>query len=184
MTSQSSSPPTLCVCTGTPRQALEGLLQPLLIPHRPWPHITLDFVTGLPPSDGNLIEILTVVDMFSKAGHLIPLPKLPSAKETAQLMVQHVFQIHGLPVDMVSPSSRRRSAPSLGHQPACPLAFIQSNGQLERANQDLEMALHCLVSPNPTTWNQQVVWVEYSHNILPCLATGLLSVQCSTPALP
>ena len=42
------------------------------------------------------------MDRFSKATHFIPLPKLHLAKETAQLMVQHVFQIHGLPVDIVS----------------------------------------------------------------------------------
>ena len=85
----------------TPRQALSGLLQPLPVPHRPWSHISLDFVTGLPLSDGNP-TILMVVDRFSKAAHFIPLPKLLSAKETAQLMVQHVFRIHGLPVDIVS----------------------------------------------------------------------------------
>jgi hypothetical protein len=32
-----------------------------------------------------------VVDRFSKAAHFIPLPKLLSAKETAQLMVEYVF---------------------------------------------------------------------------------------------
>ena len=84
--------------------------------------ISLDFVTGLAPSDGNTV-ILTVVDWFSKTAHFIPLPKLPSAKETAQLMVQHVFRIHGLPVDMVSDwcsclSSGRHSAPFLGRRPA------------------------------------------------------------------
>lgn len=42
-----------------------------------------------------ILFILTVVDQFSKVAHFIPLPKLPSAKETAQLMVQHVFLIHG-----------------------------------------------------------------------------------------
>lgn len=78
-----------------------GLLQPLPIPSRLWSHLALDFVTGLPPSRGNTM-ILTVVDHFSKVAHLIPLPKLPSAKETAQTMVDHVFQIHGLPVDVVS----------------------------------------------------------------------------------
>jgi hypothetical protein len=39
-----------------------------------------DFVTGLPPSDGNT-TILTMVDTFSKAAHFILLPMLPSAKE-------------------------------------------------------------------------------------------------------
>jgi hypothetical protein len=92
---------TVCTQNKTPRQAPSGLLQPPPAPHRPWSHIALDFVTGLPPSDGNTV-ILTVVDQSSKAAHSIPLPKLPSTKETAQLMVQHVFQIHGLPVDMVS----------------------------------------------------------------------------------
>ena len=92
---------TVCAQNKTPQQAPAGLLQPLPVHHRPWSHISLDFVMGLPPSEGN-IAILTVVDRFSKATHFIPLLKLPSAKETAQLMVQHVFRIHGLPVDMVS----------------------------------------------------------------------------------
>ncbi|KAM9540620.1 uncharacterized protein ACWYII_038551 [Salvelinus alpinus] len=49
--------------------------------------------------DPNKIKstILTVVDRFSKAAHFIPITKLPSAKEMAQLMVQHVFRIHALP---------------------------------------------------------------------------------------
>ncbi|KAI2652522.1 Transposon Tf2-9 polyprotein [Labeo rohita] len=78
-----------------------GLLQPLPSPSRPWSHIALDFVSGLPPSRGFTV-ILTVADRFSKAVHFVPLPKLPSAKETAQLVIDHVFRIHGLPVDVVS----------------------------------------------------------------------------------
>ncbi len=79
----------------------EGLLQPLSVPSRPWSHIALDFVTALPASQGNTV-VLTVVDRFSKAAHFIPLPKLPSAKETAVTIVDHVFRIHGLPMDVVS----------------------------------------------------------------------------------
>ncbi len=78
-----------------------GLLRPLPIPSRPWSHIALDFVTGLPPSAGNSV-VLTVVDRFSKTAHFIPLPKLPAAKETALAVFDHVFRVHGLPTDIVS----------------------------------------------------------------------------------
>ncbi len=64
---------SVCAVSKTSNQPSAGLLQPLLVPSRPWSHISLDFVTGLPPSSGN-----TVVDRFSKAAHFIPLPKLPS----------------------------------------------------------------------------------------------------------
>ena len=92
---------TVCEQNKPPLQAPSGLLQPLSVPHCTWSHISLDFIPGLSPSDGNT-AILTVVNRFSEAAHLNPLPKLSSAKEMAQFMVQHVFQIHGPLVDMVS----------------------------------------------------------------------------------
>ncbi|XP_038850015.1 uncharacterized protein LOC120048251 isoform X2 [Salvelinus namaycush] len=104
---------------------------------------SLDFITGLPPSEDNS-AILTVVDRFSKAAHFIPLPKLPSVKETVQLMVQHVFRIHGLPVDMVSDRGRQFSSwfrkafcTLIGSSASLSSGFHpQSNIQSERANQD------------------------------------------------
>jgi hypothetical protein len=82
----------VCAQNKTPLQVPAGLLQPLSFPHCPWSHISRDFIMGLPPSDGN-IAILTIVDQFSIAAHFVPLPKLPSAKETAQVIVQRVFRI-------------------------------------------------------------------------------------------
>lgn len=64
-------------------------------------HFAVDFITGLPPSGGQTV-ILTVVDCFSKAAHFVPLPKLPSAVETGDLLVQHLFHIHGNPQDVLS----------------------------------------------------------------------------------
>ena len=61
----------------------------------------MDFITGLPVSKGNT-TVLTVVDRFSKMTHYIALPKLPSAKETAQIMMQNIIRIHGFPKDIVS----------------------------------------------------------------------------------
>ncbi len=78
-----------------------GLLHPLPIPERPWSHIAIDFITDLPNSEGHS-TILTVVDRFSKACRLSPLPKLPTALETAELMCNQVFRYYGLPEDILS----------------------------------------------------------------------------------
>lgn len=68
------------VCAQADESHLAGLLRPLSILSHPRSHNALDFVMGLPPSAGNSL-ILTLIDHFSKADHIIPLPKLPSAKE-------------------------------------------------------------------------------------------------------
>lgn len=90
-----------CARTKNSNKPPAGLLLPLPAPHRPWSHIALDFVTGLTPSSGNT-TICTVVDRFSKAAHLIPLPKLPSALETVELITNYVFRLHGVPTYIVS----------------------------------------------------------------------------------
>ena len=76
--------------------ATRVLLRPLPFPSQPWSHISLDFVTGLPASEGNTV-VLVIVDRFLKAAHCIPLPRLPAAPETAWLVVDH-----SLPLDVVS----------------------------------------------------------------------------------
>lgn len=162
-----------------------GLLRPLPVPHCPWSNIALDFVTGLPPSEGNT-TVLTVVDRFSKMVHFIPLPKLPTAKETAEVMLFQVFRLHGFPKDVVS--DRGPQFVSKFWKAFCSLIGAtvslssgyhpQSNGQTERKNQDLETSLRCLASLNPATWSKYVMWVEYAHNTLASAASGLSPFQC------
>lgn len=77
------------------------LLQPLPIPKRPWSHISIDFVTGLPVSRG-MTTIFTIIDRFSKSCHLIPLRELPTASQTAQLLIKHLFRRHGIPQEILS----------------------------------------------------------------------------------
>uniref|UniRef100_A0A8C1MYK4 Gypsy retrotransposon integrase-like protein 1 n=1 Tax=Cyprinus carpio TaxID=7962 RepID=A0A8C1MYK4_CYPCA len=163
-----------------------GLLMPLPIPSRPWSHIALDFVVGLPPSSGNTV-VLTVVDRFSKAVHFVPLPKLPSAKETARVVIDHVFRIHGLPEDVVSDRGPqfvshfwREFCRQIGASASLSSGFHpQTNGQTERANQDLGRMLRCLASHNPSSWSDQLTWAEYAHNSLPVSSTGMSPFMCS-----
>ncbi len=113
-------------------QRPQGLLHPLPIPHRPWSHLSLDFVTGLPPSQGNPV-ILVVVDRFSKAARFISLPKLPSAKETAELIMTTSSGCLEFPwISFLTegpsfhPGSGGPSASWLGAQPAYHRGSIQS----------------------------------------------------------
>ena len=176
----------VCSQQKSSRQAPSGLLHPLPVPRRPWSHVSLDFVTGLPSSDGNTV-ILTVVDRFSKTAQFIPLPKLPTAKETAEIMLEHVFRLHGLPCDVVSDRGPQFTSrfwsefcSLLGATVSLSSGFHpQSNGQAERMNQEMETALRCLCSRNPASWSKQLLWIEYAHNTLPSSATGLSPFQCS-----
>ncbi len=176
----------VCAQTKSSNTPPAGLLRPLPIPSRPWSHIALDFVTGLfPLSAGNTV-ILTVVDRFSKAAHFIPLPRLPSARETAQVMVDHVFKIHGLPSDIVSDREPqftsqfwREFCRQIGASPSLSSGFHpQTNGQAERTNQILGRMLRSLTSRTPASWSDQLSWAEYAHNSLPSSATGLSPFEC------
>ena len=60
-----------CRRAKAPRDRYNGLLKPLPIPSRPWTDVTLDFVTGLPISNG-YNAILMVVDCLTKEKHYIP----------------------------------------------------------------------------------------------------------------
>ena len=177
---------SVCARNKTSSGSRMGLLQPLPIPSRPWSDISVDFVTGLPVSQGNT-TVLTVVDRFSKMTRFIALPKLPSAKETAEIMMNNVFKVHGFPKDIVSDRgpqfvSRfwREFCRLIGAKASLTSGYHpEANGQTERLNQQLETGLRCLVSQNPSTWSKHLVWVEYAHNLLPTSATGMSPFKCA-----
>ncbi|KAI5627233.1 hypothetical protein C0J50_13205 [Silurus asotus] len=145
-----------CAQHKNPRGCPQGLLRPLPIPKRPWSHIAMDFVTGLPISSGNTV-VMPVIDRFSKMGHFIALPKLPSAKETTKLALQLIFRLHGFPRDIVSDRGPQFSAQFwrefcrlLGISTSLSSGFHpQTDGQTERLNEDLETALASFAVRNP-----------------------------------
>uniref|UniRef100_A0A3P9LJV0 Integrase catalytic domain-containing protein n=1 Tax=Oryzias latipes TaxID=8090 RepID=A0A3P9LJV0_ORYLA len=177
---------TTCARSKSSNSPPSGLLHPLPTPHRPWSHIAVDFVTGLPPSLGNTV-IFTIVDRFSKAVQFIPLPQLPTATETADLLVNSVFRHHGIPADIVSDRGPqfisqvwKAFCSALGATVSLTSGYHpQSNGQAERANQELEAALRCLAAQNPADWAKYLVWIEYAHNSHTSSATGISPFEAS-----
>ncbi|KAI2661862.1 Transposon Tf2-9 polyprotein [Labeo rohita] len=152
----------ICARSKTTNTPTTGGLQPLPIPKRPWSHISIDFVTGLPESQGKN-TILTIMDRFSKAVHLVALTGLPSAKTTAELILEHVVRLHGFPKDIVSDRGPQFMAKF----------HPQTNGQTERANQQLERFLRCFAGEHQRSWARYLVWTELSNNIHTSSATNL-----------
>ncbi|GJP33882.1 hypothetical protein CLOM_g18386 [Closterium sp. NIES-68] len=84
------------------KQKKAGLLQPLFVPEQPWQVVSLDFITGLPPTTSDHDAILVVIDKFSKMGHFIPTHMTARTEETAQLFVRYIISQHGIPTTLIS----------------------------------------------------------------------------------
>ena len=61
----------------------------------------MDFVTGLPTSDGS-DAILVVVDRLTKMRHFIPTTIEASAETVADLYINCIYRLHGIPDTIVS----------------------------------------------------------------------------------
>ncbi|KAL0151257.1 hypothetical protein M9458_053448 [Cirrhinus mrigala] len=125
--------------------------------------------------------ILTIVDRFSKAVHLVALTGLPSAKTTAELILEHVVRLHGFPKDIVSDRGPQFTAKFwqafcrlVGTTSSLSSGFHpQTNGQTERANQQLERFLRCFAGEHQRSWACYLVWAELSNNLHTSSATNL-----------
>jgi len=82
-------------------QTPPGLLQPNHIPEKAWSGISMDFIDGLPVSNGKTV-IWVVVDRLTKVAHFIPMSHPYTAASVAQLFVQEIFRLHGMPESIIS----------------------------------------------------------------------------------
>uniref|UniRef100_A0A803SRK7 Gypsy retrotransposon integrase-like protein 1 n=1 Tax=Anolis carolinensis TaxID=28377 RepID=A0A803SRK7_ANOCA len=161
----------VCQRSKTRREKPSGLLHPLPTPSRPWEIISADFITDLPPSC-EFTTILVVVDLFTKLTHFIPCEGLPTAKETADLFLQHVFRLHGLPKSLITDRGSQftsrfwkalqkllgiDSRLSSAHHP-------QTDGQTERTNATLEQYLRCYVNYQQDNWASLLPLSEFAYN--------------------
>lgn len=81
--------------------SLAGILQPLSIPARPWFSISMDFIEGLPLSQGHSV-VWVIVDRLTKYAHFLSLAHPYMASSLAQIFDKQIFKLHGLPNSIIS----------------------------------------------------------------------------------
>jgi hypothetical protein len=161
-----------CLRNKARRHKPYGLLQPLPVPEKPWHTVTFDFIVKLPKTSRGNDSICVFVDKLTKLVHSVACKEEASAKEFAELYVDHVFRLHGLSREFITDREPRFTSAFwqevtvlLGTRTVMSCSFHpQTDGQTERVNQTLETYLRHFVSVGLNDWDTLLSRVEFAHN--------------------
>ena len=78
-----------------------GLLRPLSIPSQRWEDFSMDFIIGLPKSEGKCV-IMVVVDRLTKYAHFFALSHPFKSSVVATELMETIQNLHGNPKIIVS----------------------------------------------------------------------------------
>ena len=79
-----------------------GTLQPLPIPSWKWEDISMDFIVGLPTTPHKHDSVWVIVDRLTKTAHFIPVHTTYSAKRYAEIYLDQIVRLHGIPKTIIS----------------------------------------------------------------------------------
>jgi hypothetical protein len=79
-----------------------GVLQPLSIPMWKLDDISMDFIVGLPLTARKRNSIWVIVDRLTKTAHFIAVHTTYSVQQYAELYVDHIVCLHGIPKTIIS----------------------------------------------------------------------------------
>ena len=171
----------VCQRNKAPVGKVAGKLLPLPVPTGIWEDVSMDFVGPLPKTARHADFILVVVDRLSKMAHFLPCKSNIDGMQTAQLYVDRIWSLHGLPKSVVTDRGTQflnkfntALCKLIGTKHNCSSAYHpESDGQTERINRMLGEMLRHFTNFKYTDWDLQLPLVEFAHNNAPTTATGM-----------
>ena len=148
-----------------------GKLKLSEVPQKTWTHLTVDFITKLPVVAGK-DAILVVCNRLSKMTHFVATTEGTSAEGLARLFRDNVWKLHGLLESVVSDRGPQFAAELmkelnriLGIKTKLSTAFhLQTDGQMERMNQELEQYLRLFIKHRQKDWLEWLAAAEFAIN--------------------
>ena len=122
----------------------------------------MDFVVGLPKTQKGYDSIWVIVDRLTKVAHFLPVRTNYGGEKLAQLYVDNIVKLHGVPSRIVSDRGTQFTSKfwkSLHKAMGTKLDFSssyhpQTDGQTERVNQIMEDMLRACVITYGKDWEQ------------------------------
>ncbi len=156
----------------------------------------MDSIVGLPQSEGH-DAFLVVVDRLTKERHYIPCTatdESTSAEYTAEMRVNEVFRVHGLPASIVSDRGPvpqfvatvwKSFCKRLGvTAKLCTVFHPQTDGQTERSNQDPERHLRIYCNYMQDDRAKWISKAEFADNDGVSSSTGVTLFYATKGFLP
>jgi transposase InsO family protein len=164
-----------CQRSKAPRHKPYGQLQPLPPASAPWEEITMDFVTGLPPSrSGGQVHdaILVICCRFTRAALYLPCQTTIDSERFIELFTDRVIGLVGAPKGIVTDRGSvftsevfRDFCFELRVKQKLSTAFHpQTDGRTERQNQTMEQYLRSFCATRPQDWAKWLALAQLAHN--------------------
>src|SRR5260221_1580837 len=148
-----------------------GKLIPNKVPDQHWQVISIDMIGELPDLKG-YNAVLVVVDCLSKRIHTIPTVTSLDSAGVAHLFLKHDWHHHGLPEEVISDHGPTFIS-NFSHELVALLGVkltpstsyhLQTDGQTEHMNQEIEAYLHVFVSHRQDDWADWLPLAEFAYN--------------------
>ena len=91
-----------CQQVKTEHQVPSGLLNLIPILQWKWDNIAMDFVSGFPLTQKKHDSVWVIVDRLTKSAHFLPIWLDYSMDRLAELYVNEIVWLHGIPLSIVS----------------------------------------------------------------------------------
>ena len=155
----------------------------------------MDFIVGLPKTSKGYDSIWVIVDRLTMSAHFLPVKTIFTAKQYAQLYMDRIESLHGIPKTIISDRGAQfitrfweHFHAALGTQLIRSSVYHpQTDGQTERINQILEDMLRACVLSYSKKWDECLPLDEFSYNnryqesIKMAPFEALYGRRCTTP---